>query len=338
MNAIDVEQLTPRQKVAAFLVAIGPESAAPILSYLDESDVEAVAHEISRLGRLPSHVLSDVVDEFFAEVSPEGGGMVGGIDYARSLLEGWQGSRSEEIIQQLFDAAQNRPFSFLTQLEPSQVMQFIGDEHPQTITLIISHLPTAYGAKLLSLLPSEIQGDIGTRIAWIGPATPDAVKQVESALKERLGSVTSTDLQETSQGVDNLAGLLNTADRATEKTILDHLGSTDPALAEHVRSLMFIFEDIIEMTDKDLQEVLRTVDSKQLALALKGVKEEVSAKVLSNLSERASGSLNDEIEYLGAVKVSDVEAAQTGIVGMIRQLEEEGRVTIRAGAEGGMIE
>ena len=337
-TAVEAGQLSARQKVAAFLVAIGPEHAAPILSFLEETEVEAVAHEISRLGRLPTRVLDDVVDEFFDSVATSGGGLVGGIDYARSLLESWQGSRSDEIIQQLFEAAQNRPFGFLSQLEPDQLMQFIVDEHPQTIALIITHLPTSLGARLLSLLPTEIQGDIAMRIARIGPATPDVVKQVESALKEKLGSVTSSDLRETSQGADSLADLLNTADRATERVILDHLGTADPPLAEQVRALMFVFEDIVEMTDKDLQEVLRTVDSKQLALALKGVREEVSQKVITNLSERAAGSLNDEVEYLGAVKISDVEAAQTGIVGMIRQLEEEGRVTIRAGADGGMIE
>lgn len=338
MNAVDTGQLTARQKVAAFLVAIGPEHASPILGYLDEAEVEAVAHEITRLGRLPSHVLDEVVDEFFATAATGTNGLSGGLDYARELLEAWQGGRSEEIIQQLFDAAQNRPFGFLAQLEPEQIVQFIVDEHPQTIALITTHLPTHLGAKLLSLLPEDLQGEIAMRVARLGPATPDVVRKVENALKERLGSVTSTDLREASNGADNLAGLLNTADRATERVILDHLGATDPQLAEQVRALMFVFEDILEMTDKDLQEVLRTVDSKQLALALKGVKDEVSRKVTTNLSERAAGSLNDEIEYLGAVRVSDVEAAQSTIVAMIRALEEEGRVTIRAGADGGMIE
>ncbi len=338
MDAVDTTQLTPRQKVAAFLVAIGPEHAGPILGYLEETEVETVAHEITRLGRLPTSVLDAVVEEFLNSAGGSSAGLAGGIDYARTLLESWQGGRSDEIIQQLFDAAQNRPFGFLAQLEPDQLMQFIVDEHPQTIALIVTHLPTHLGAKLLSLLPPESQGDIAMRIARIGPATPDVVRKVEYALKERLGSVTATDLRESGKGADNLASLLNTADRATERLILDHLNATDQPLAEQVRALMFVFEDILEMTDKDLQEVLRTVDSKQLALALKGVKPEVSTKVTTNLSERAAGSLNDEIEYLGAVKVSDVEGAQNGIVAMIRQLEEEGRVTLRAGADGGMIE
>jgi flagellar motor switch protein FliG len=339
MNApTEANQLTPRQKVAAFLVALGPEHAAPILAYLDEAEVEAVAHEISRLGRLSTSVLDDVVDEFFNDVATAGGGLVGGLDYARSLLENWQGTRSEEIIQQLMDAAQNRPFGFLAQLEPEQLMQFISEEHPQTIALIITYLPNTFGARLLSLLSEDVQGEVALRIARIGPATPDVVKQVEAALKERLGSVTSTELQEQSQGAPSLAELLNTADRSTERVILDHLSSADPVLAEQVRALMFVFEDIVEMQDKDLQEVLRSIDSKQLAMALKGVKDEVAAKVTTNLSERAAGSLNDEVEYLGAVKVTDVEAAQSGVVAIIRQLEEEGRVTVRAGAEGGFIE
>jgi len=338
MSAPDLAQLSHKQKAAAFLVAIGPENAGPILSYLDEAEVESFAHEISRLGRLPARILEDVINEFFDDVANASGGMAGGIDYARGLLENWQGSRSGEIIQQLVEAAQNRPFGFLAQLEPAQILQFIGDEHPQTISLILTHLPTSTGARLLSLLPEEMQGDIAIRIARMGPATPDVVKQVEAALKERLGSVSSSDIKEATEGADSLADLLNTADRATERVILEHLGTVDAELAEQVRALMFVFEDIIEMSDKDLQEVLRTVDSKQLALALKGVTDEVSAKVTNNLSERAAGSLTDEIEYLGAVKVSDVEAAQSAIVGSIRTLEEEGRVTMRASAEGGFIE
>ena len=338
MTSQELAQLTATQKAAAFLVAIGPEYASPILSFLDEEEVEAFAHEISHLGRLPGKVLDSVIDEFFEDVATAGRGLSGGLDYARSLLEGWQGSRSDEIIQQLVEAAQNRPFSFLTQVEPAQIVQFLVDEHPQTISLIITYLPTSHGAKLLSMLPEEIQGDIATRIARIGPATPEVVDEVETALKERLGSISSSEIRETNRGADSLADLLNTADRATEKVILEHLASADPELAEQVRALMFVFEDIVEMSDKDLQEVLRTVDTKQLAYALKGVRDDVSDKVSSNLSERASGSLSDEIEYLGSVKVSDVEAAQSAIVSMIRQLEEEGRVTMRESAEGGFIE
>ena len=332
------DALTDRQKAAAFLVAIGPDKAAIILSYLDEIEVESMAQEISRLGRIAASTLDDVVDEFWLKLTGDEGASAGGIDFARTLLETWQGSRSEEMIQRLVDAAQNRPFGFLAQFEASQILRFLVEEHPQTVALVISHLPTSLGAEVMANLPEVLQGDVARRIARLEPVAPDMIRTVELSLRTRLGNVTGADLAKGTTGAGGLAELLNSADRTTEKSIMAHLGGTDPDLAEEVRALMFVFEDIVEMTDKDLQELLRMVDAKQLAMALKGVKEPVKDAVFRNLSERAAEALKDEIEFLGAVKVSDVDAAQTGVVAMIRQLEEEGKVTMRAGADGGLVE
>ena len=328
------ESLTDRQKAAAFLVAIGPDKAATILSYLDEIEVESMAQEISLLGRVAGSTLDEVVDEFWLKLTSD----AGGINFARTLLETWRGSHSEEMIQRLVDAAQNRPFSFLAQFEASQILRFLVEEHPQTVALVISHLPTSLGAEVMTNLPEVLQGDVARRIARLEPVAPDMIYTVELSLRTRLGNVTGADLAKGTTGAGGLAELLNSADRTTEKSIMAHLGGTDPDLAEEVRALMFVFEDIVEMTDKDLQELLRMVDANQLAMALKGVKEPVKDAVFRNLSERAAESLKDEIEFLGAVKVSDVDAAQTGVVAMIRQLEEEGKVTMRAGADGGLVE
>ncbi|MCP3934279.1 MAG: flagellar motor switch protein FliG [Actinomycetia bacterium] len=334
----ELEQMTARQKVAAFLIAVGPDKAATVLAFMDETEVEAVAQEISRLGRVPSATLDGVMEQFYADAISGNVNSVGGIDYARTLLESWRGGRSEEMIQRLLDAAQNRPFGFLAQFEADHILQFIIDEHPQTVSLVISHLPTTLGAKILANLPKDLQCDVAVRVARLEPASPDVIRSVEISLRTRLGNVTGADLSSGAAGAEGLADLLNTTDRTTEKNILGHLADADPDLAEEVRTLMFIFEDIVGMSDKDLQETLRTVDTKELALALKGVKYEVKDAVFRNLSERATQSLQDEIEFLGPVKVSEVEAAQTSIVAVIRRLEEEGRVTMRAGADGGFIE
>ncbi len=331
-------QMSDRQKAAAFLVAIGPERAATILSFMDEVEVESMAQEIAKLGRVAGATLDAVVDEFWLRLTGDEGGTAGGLDFARTVLETWRGSRSDEMIQRLLDAAQNRPFGYLSQFDSTQIVRFLVEEHPQTIALVISHLPTSLGAEVMASLPDELQGDVARRIARLDPVAPEVIRTVEISLRTRLGNVTGADLAKGAAGAQGLASLLNSADRTTEKAIMAHLGGTDPDLAEEVRALMFVFDDIVEMTDKDLQEVLRMVDTKDLALALKGVKDEVRNAVFRNLSERAAESLGDEIEYLGAVKVSEVDTAQSSVVAVIRQLEEEGKVTMRAGADGGLIE
>ena len=339
MTATDAtDELTPQQKAAAFLVALGPDTASAILSFLDEDEVESIAQEISRLGRIPPGTLEGVLEEFHNAIISEGTGMSGGIEFARQLMENWQGSRRDEIMQSLLEAAENRPFRFLTDLSPDQVVQFLSEEHPQTIALILTHLPTTFGAQILSLLPSAMQVDIALRVAHMDRTAPEMIERVEEGLRGRLGNIGTADLKGPKDGTDNLAELLNTADRTTEKLILDTLGETDPELAERVRALMFVFEDIVQISDKDLQEVLRTIDTKQLALALKGVSEEVSDAIFRNLSERATETLREEIDFLGPVKVKEVEAAQTAIVAVIRELDEEGRIAMRPGAEGGFIE
>ncbi len=332
------DDLSPQQKAAAFLVALGPDTASAILSFLDEDEVESIAQEISRLGRIPAGTLEGVLEEFHNAIISEGTGMSGGIEFARQLVENWQGSRRDEIMQSLLEAAENRPFRFLTDLSPDQVVQFLVDEHPQTIALILTHLPTTFGAQILSLLPQGMQVDIALRVAHMDRTAPEMIERVEDGLRNRLGHIGTADLKGPKDGTDSLAELLNTADRTTEKLILDTLAQTDPELAERVRALMFVFEDIVQISDKDLQEVLRTIDTKQLALALKGVSEEVSDAIFRNLSERATETLREEIDFLGPVKVKEVEAAQTAIVAVIRELDEEGRIAMRPGAEGGFIE
>ncbi|MEO1062698.1 MAG: flagellar motor switch protein FliG [Actinomycetota bacterium] len=334
----DAGALTSRQKAAVLLVSVGPAEAANVLAYLTEEEVEMIAAEISRLGAIPPPLMTAVLEDFHLQAVANQYMLEGGLDYARELLMQWKGEKGEEIIQRLIATAQIAPFAFLSKLEPEQLLQFLKDEHPQTVALVFAYLPSTFSARLLAGLPEEQQTEVSLRIATMDRTSPDVIRRVEDSLKMRMGSISSSEMGGNRGGAEDLAELLNSAGRAVEKLVLDNLTEVEPELAEQVRALMFVFEDIVEMSDRDLQEMLRTIDGKTLALATKGVKEPVRQKVFSNLSERASNTLKEEIEYLGAVKLSEVESAQSAIVAEIRRLDEEGRISMRPGSDGGFIE
>ena len=327
-------QLTARQKVAAFLVAIGPENAAQVLQYLTEEEVELVAMEISRLGRIPSATTTDVLQEFHVATVAQDYTLEGGLDYARSLLIEWQGDKGAEIIDRLVANAQITSFHFLSQAAPEQLVQFLEEEHPQTVAVILAHLPTHFAANLLRGLSETLRGDVAIRIASMERTSPEIIRRVEQSLRQRLGSVTSPGLSPTRGGVEDLALLLNAADRHLEKGIFTRLEAHDKVLADRVRALMFTFDDIVTLNDKDIQEVLRSVDTKRLGLAIKGVDDGVRIAIYRNLSERAVASLQDEMDFLGAVKLKDVQAAQVEVVAIIRRLDDDGRITMRGSLDG----
>ncbi|MFV1989708.1 MAG: flagellar motor switch protein FliG [Acidimicrobiales bacterium] len=334
----ETEALTQRQKAAVMLVAVGPGEAAKILTYMTEEEVEIIATEISRLGTIPPSAMTSVLEEFHLQAIAQNYLVEGGLDYARELLVQWKGDRGEAIIEKLIATTQIAPFSFLSKMEPDQLLSFIQDEHPQTVALIFAHLPSHFAALLLAGLEEKLQAEVALRIATMDPTSPEIIRKVEHSLKLRLGSVSSAEMNASTGGIEELADLLNNAGRSVEKAILERLSDSDPELADKVRELMFVFEDILTLEDKDVQEILRKVDAKGLALATKGVKSEVLEMVMRNLSERAASTLKEEIEFIGKVKISDVEAAQSQVVAIIREMDEKGEITMRAGAEGGMIE
>ncbi len=341
--ATDVEtpnynSLVPKQKAATLMIAIGPKNAGSVLKFLTEEEVELLATEIARMGSVPRDVQNSVLEEFYEEAIVHRYVLEGGVEYAREILEQWQGTRGEEILERLMQSIQISPFSFLSQIEPDQLLQFLQDEHPQTVSLVLSHLPHAYSAKVLAGLGETKQGEVAMRLATMDRISPDVIRRVEDTLKLRLGSVTHAELTAQRDGVKDLAEMLNQVDRTTERAILTALSDTDPELAEKVRALMFVFEDVATLADRDIQEMLRGVETKTLALAMKGVREDVRQAIFRNLSERASMSLKEEIEILGSVKMKDVEEAQSKIVNVIRNLDEAGKIVLRRSAEGGMIE
>lgn len=331
-------ELTSPQKAAAVVLAIGPEKAAKILSYLSDAEVEHIASEVASLQSLPMEALDAVVAELHEEAMARHYMMGGGLDYAREMLVKWKGARGEEILDRLLHSSQTMPFDFLVDVEPDQLVQFVQGEHAQTVALLLSYLPASYSSKVLAGLPQEMCGEVAVRIASMEKISPDVIRSVEASLRNRVGNIGPAGEMTQRGGVKELAGILNMSDRTTERSILATLADYDPEVAEGVRALMFLFEDIVTLGDRDIQEVLRTLEPRTLALAMKGIRGEVRDSVLRNLSDRARETLVEEIEVLGAVRLKEVEAAQTEVVAQIRRLDEEGKITMRREADGGLIE
>jgi len=332
-----VRQLSRSQKAAAVLLAVGPETAAKVLRHLSDSEVEQVALEIATLGQIAPEQMQSVLNEFVEEAVAHSHLINGGEQQAREVLRRLRGREGDEIVDRLLATVHVTPFAFLRQHEPNEVIVHLRDEHPQTIALILAHVPTKFSSQVLAGLEPELQAEVALRIAMMERTDPAVVAQVEEALQQRLGGTYHRDDRDERGGVRELAAMLNNSDRGTERAILAALEESDPELAEEVRSLMFVFEDIVTLDDRAIQEVLRTVDARQLAVALKGVKTDVHEAVVRNLSERAQQTLAEEIQMLGPVRTKDVEAAQTEIVRQVRRLEDEGTIIINRG-DGDFIE
>lgn len=328
------------RKAAILLIQLGRERAASVLGHLSESEVEMISAEVARLDAIGFEETEQVLSEFRDLMTARAHIQQGGIGFARQLLEQSLGpERAAEIIERLNAAAIQLPFRFLRRADPAQLRSFIADEHPQVIALVLAHMPADRASLLLSGLPPEQQAQVAHRIAVMDRTSPEIVKAVESTLERKLSSMLQQPA-EMSQvgGVDPLVNIINRSDRATERQIVDGLEALDAALADEVKSRMFMFEDIVTLDDRSVQLVLRTVEGGDLALALKGVANEVREKITRNLSSRAAENLIEEVELLGAVRLSQVEEAQQSIIRTIRQLEEQGQIMVRRGSDDEYIE
>lgn len=323
--------LNRAQKAAAVMVAVGSDRAAKVLEHLGEEEVEQLTMEIATLGDVPPEHLERILTEFRTEAEAQQHLLSGGEGQARELLRKLHGADADEIIDRLMATTQSQPFHFVRLHEPSEVLQHLRDEHPQTIALVLAHLPARLGASLLGGLEAATQASVAARLATLERADPAVVRRVEEALRTRLGEVRRRSGRR--DGVKELADLLNQTDRTTERAILADLEQQDPALAERVRALMFVFEDIVNLDDRSMQEVLRQVDPARLAVAFKGISEELRAAMERNLSERARTTVAEEMDLLGAVRISEVEESQSEIVRIVHQLEQEGVITINRGDE-----
>ena len=324
-------ELTGVQKAAVLLITLGPEKSASIFKHLKEEEIEELTLEIANTRSISPQEKEDVLNEFYQVCLAQQYIAEGGIGYAKELLEKALGEqKAQDVITKLTASLQVRPFEFIRKTDPSQVLNFIQDEHPQTIAMILSYLSPTQSAMILGALTPEKQADVAKRIAMMDRTSPDVIKEVERVLERKLSSLLNQDYTIVG-GVDAIVDILNTVDRGTEKHIMESLEIEQPELADEIRKKMFVFEDILLLDDRAIQRVLRDVDNNDLGIALKGANEEVQNVIFKNLSKRLSAMIKEDMEFMGPVRMKDVEEAQQKIVGIIRKFEDSAEIVISRG-------
>lgn len=317
------------RKAAILLASLPEEEAAQILSRLKPKQIEAVSIEIARLEHVTGDELESTIYEF-ADANPNAMiSAAGGLERAKSLVQRALGKEAGDTLDNVQQTIEALPFGFLKKVDPENLVSFINEEHPQTIALILCHLPPSYGAQVIAALPVDRQLSVVQRIAMMGQMNPEVIREVEAGLESRMESLTGQ-AYENAGGTPTVAEILNVTDRSTERSILENLAQDDPDLVDEIRRLMFIFDDITKLGDKDIQTVLKNVESSQWAVALKGASSELKEKILGNMSQRAAQMLQEEMEYAGPVRVSEVETVQQQVVDIIRRLEDSGLLSTHA--------
>jgi flagellar motor switch protein FliG len=328
-----IPRLGGRRKAAVLMAALGPERAAEVIQHLREEEIESLSLEMAKLGAIEEEITDAILGELAAAAGAGGGEVAGGIEFAREVLERALGSeRAEELLGRLSTVIEMRPFEFLRRTPPEQIVAFLRAESPQTVALVIANLHTVLAAQVLARLPERAQPDIALRIARMGETSPAVIHQVEEVIRQKLTAVVEQEYA-TAGGAKVLADILNYAERSTERAVLEHLSEVDQELAEDVRRRLFVFEDLVELDDRAIQQVLREANQKDLVLALRGVPEAVKEKLLANMSERGAAMLQEEMEVQQPQRKRDIEAAQSRIVAVVRRLEEAGTLVLSTGGE-----
>ena len=332
--AVRIGDLNGVQKAAILLITLGPEKASNVFKHLKEDEIEQLTLEIANTRSVSQSLKEEVLDEFYEVCLAQQYIAEGGIGYAKDLLEKALGAeKAMEVIGKLTASLQVRPFEFIRKIDASQILNFIQEEHPQTIALILSYLSTGQASAIISQLPQDKQADVAKRIAQMDRTSPDVIKEVERVLERKLSSLATQDYT-LAGGVDAIVEILNTVDRGTEKHIMETLEIDEPELADEIRKKMFVFEDILTLDDRSIQRVLREVDNNELAVALKSANEEVQNAIFNNLSKRLATMIREDMDFMGPVRMKDVEEAQQKIVNIIRKLEDSGEiVTSRGGGD-----
>lgn len=317
-----------------FLVSLGSDVSSEVFKHLREDEIEQLTFEIARLDKIEPDDKDRVLQEFQEMMMAQEFITQGGIDYARDILERALGTQKAiDIVNRLTSSLQVRPFDFIRRTDPSHLLNFIQGEHPQTIALILAYLDPQKSAQILAELPHNVQADVARRIAEMKRTSPDVLREVERVLERKLSTLASEDFTQAG-GIDTVVEILNNVDRGTEKIIIEALEEEDPELAEEIKKRMFVFEDIVLLDDRSIQKVLREVDTQELAKALKGVDNEVQEKIFRNMSKRAASLLSEDMDFMGPIRLRDVEEAQQKIVNIIRKLEDAGEIVVaRTGEE-----
>ena len=330
-NAEVLKGLNGTQKAAILLISLGPEKSSQLFQHLKDEEIEELTLEIANTRSVTPQIKEAVIEEFYGVCLAQQYIAEGGINYAKELLEKALGEdKAIDVISRLTSSLQVRPFEFIRRTEPQQLLTFIQDEHPQTIALILSYIPAAQSAMILSALPPDRQSDVAKRIATMDRTSPDTIKDVENILETKLASLVNQDFTLVG-GVDAVVDILNTVDRATERHIIETLEIEDPELADEIRKKMFVFEDILLLDDRSIQRVLRDVENSDLAMACKNANEQVQNAIFKNLSSRLATMIKEDMEFMGPVRMKDVEDSQQKIVNTIRRLEDAGEIVISRG-------
>lgn len=325
---------TGRRKAATLLLSLRKEQIVQALKQLSESEVEELTKEIARIQKVSTSEQDKIIEEFFREIKQTGTAISGGVDYAKDILEKVLGKEKASIaLKDIRQDFQLTPFEFLDKADPENVIRFIQDEQPQTIALILAYLNPKKAGQILSLLPEDIQPEVARRIAVMDQTPPNIVRQIENVLTAKISSVITHQDFSTQGGINSLAEVINSVDRTTEKKILEYLDVVDPQLSIDVKDLMFVFEDIINFEDRQMQRLLQEVDMKDLPMALKTASDALKEKIFKNLSDRAVETLKEEMEFMGPVRVKEVEEMQRKIVNIVRNLEEAGEIFLSRGEE-----
>jgi len=323
--------LSGRQKAAILLITLGPEVSAQIFKHLREDEIEQLTLEIANVRKVDSTGRDNILQEFHQICMAQEYISQGGIAYAKEILDKALGEdKAREVLTRLTATLQVRPFDFARKADPAQILNFIQNENTQTIALVLSYLQADQAAVILSSLPQEKQADVAKRIALMDSTSPDVITQIEHILEQKLSSTVTQDYTNAG-GIDSIVQILNGVDRGTERTILDALEIQDPELAEDIKKRMFVFEDIVSIDNRSIQRIIRDVENSDLQLALKVSSEEVREAVFRNMSKRMAETFQEEMEFMGPVRLRDVEEAQTRIVAIIRRLEESGEIIIARG-------
>ncbi|MCG3126156.1 MAG: Flagellar motor switch protein FliG [Phycisphaerae bacterium] len=325
---IDVSELSGIKKAAILFIAMRHETASRVLKLMPAEVVEEITREIAATRTIDPNLRQAVVAEFYNLALARQYADAGGLSYARSLLqEALSPEEAKRVIATIEHQVYQQPFSFLQKTETENLLTFLQEEHPQTIALVLSHLPSAKASEILVGLPPEKQVEVIARVANMDQTSPDVIKEVERGLENRLSGVVSERFQRVG-GINAVAEMLNLAGRAAERSIFEGLEQHHPELVDEIRRLMFVFEDIIRINDRGIQSILKEVDNEQLSLALKTASEDLKKKIFGNMSERAAALIQEEMQFMGPVRVSDVEAAQQKIVDIVRRLEDAGEIII----------
>ena len=331
-SSVTFENLTGRQKAAILMVALGPKAASEVMRQMSPREVEEVTLEIAELGNVPNQMIEQVLLEFYENTIGKRKVQQGGADYARQILTNTFGQgRGEEIMGKVLEAIESRSFRVLKHLDASQLISFLRDEHPQTIALVLVHLTPKQASIVIQGLSPEQQGDVALRMARLANIAPGAIRTIEDQLEEHVSAIHLS--TSATGGPEAVVNVLHLVDRATEDGILESIAEEDPDMADEIRNMMFVFEDIAKLDDRDIREMLKEVEVKELALALKGASEEIQTKIFDNMSKRAREGILEDMEYMGPVRLADVEGAQQTILNVFRRLEEEGTVTLSGGEE-----